>query len=296
MLTQSLRPAALRALALAALTLSAVTPPAFAQKANTAEGTIVFAVNHYGTDTMIDPVVIIRAGRYTVPPGDAVANDEMAHYRNFIRNFYRPGRSYRLLFGGGEAGSLEVVKYLEPGCVGLEASARLQTALKLGGQVNALATNSAAFGKGAGTRRAPTDAERASALELARRIFRQNKVAAARISKMEVNNLTAIDLNRDGRAELVGSFLITGEFGVDDAVFLVAEPGIDDYAVTLNFYHHGSEEDTQYRRLVDALDLDGDGTAELIVQGLYYESHNYFIYKRTRGAWRPVYEGGGGGC
>ena len=113
---------------------------------------------------------------------------------------------------------------------------------------------------------------------------------------METNNLTAADLGGDGRAELIGSFIITGEFGVEDALLLIAEPGIDDLAVTLDWYHHGQEADSHYRRLVDVLDLDGDGTSEVIVQGIYYESHDYFIYKKQRGAWHAVYQGGGGGC
>lgn len=285
------------ALALVALQLVSPAPAARAQRASAApEATVVFSVERYEAEAALDPVVVIRGGRYASPPMGGETKAEMNAYQSFIRNFYRPGRKYRLLFGGGEAGGVEVVKYQEPGCVGLTASARAETSVRLGGEVKALATNSPALGKGKGTRRAPTEAERASALELARRSFRRNKVGEARVGRMKVNNLTAVDLNADGRAELVGSFIVEGEFGVEEALLLVAEPGVDDYAVTLDWFHRGQEADSSYRRLVDALDLDGDKTAELIVQGLYYESHDYFIYKRERGAWRAVYQGGGGGC
>ena len=269
---------------------------AAARKSAAAEETVVFAVQKYEAEAQIDPVAVITRGRYTAPPLGGDTALETARFKGFIRDFYRPGRKFRVLFGGGEAGSAEVRKYLEPGCVGMEASVTLQTSARLGGQVAALATNSGALGRGKSTRRAPTEAERAAVLELARRAFRRNKVSAARVEKMETNNLTAADLNGDGRAELIGSFIITGEFGVEDALLLIAEPGIDDFAVTLDWFHHGQEADSHYRRLVDVLDLDGDGTAEVIAQGIYYESHDYFIYKKQRGAWHVVYQGGGGGC
>jgi hypothetical protein len=35
---------------------------------------------------------------------------------------------------------------------------------------------------------------------------------------------------------------------------------------------------------------------EVVVEGTYYESNDYVVYKRERGRWRPVYQGGGGGC
>lgn len=267
-----------------------------AARRTAAEETVVFAVHKYEAEAQIDPVAVIKGGRYTAAPLGGDTALETARFKNFVRDFYRPGRKFRVLFGGGEAGSAEVIKYLEPGCVGMEASVSLQTTARLGGQVAALATNSSALGRGKGTRRAPTEAERAAVLELARRAFGRHKVSAARVAKMETNNLTAADLNGDGRAELIGSFIITGEFGVEDALLLIAEPGIDDFAVTLDWFHHGAEADSHYRRLVDVLDLDGDGTAEVIVQGIYYESHDYIIYKKQRGAWRVIYHGGGGGC
>jgi hypothetical protein len=290
------RLAALTAVIFISAVAAAQTRRDAAARKTAAEETVVFAVHKYEAEAQLDPVAVITSGRYTAPPLGGDTALETARFKRFIRDFYRPGRKFRVLFGGGEAGSAEVIKYLEPGCVGMEASVTLQTTARLGGQVAALATNSAALGRGRGSRRAPTEAERAAALELARRAFGRNKVASARVEKMETNNLTAADLNGDGRAELIGSFIITGEFGVEDALLLIAEPGIDDFAVTLDWFHHGAEADSHYRRLVDVLDLDGDGTAEVIAQGIYYESHDYFIYKKQRGAWRVVYQGGGGGC
>jgi hypothetical protein len=265
--------------------------------------TVVFAVQKYEDQVSIDPVAVISGGRFTPPPIaglSAEATPQVARAEElFIKDYFAPGRKYRVLFGGGEAGDLSVVKYDEPGCTGMTASVQLQSAVKLGGEVQALATDSAALGRGQGSRRAPTAEERSAAVELARRSLVGKRVARARLQKMETNNLTAIDLNADGRAELIGSFFIKGEGGVEDALFLIAEPRGEGFVPALSWYHHTSrnaEDMVQIRRLVDALDLDGDGTAEVVVQGGYYESHDYIIYRKNRGGWRVAYQGGGGGC
>lgn len=260
---------------------------------------VVFSVKKYDTMQQMEPVVIIRRGAYVKPPvdeSDVTGGDIEAQSRRFIGEYFRAGRQYRMLFGGGDAGSVTVQKYLEPGCVGMNAEVRAETQARLGGEVQALAVSSDSVGRGAGSRRTPTDAEKASALELARAAFARNAVPAALVRKMETLNLTATDLDRDGRAELVGSFRVVGADYVNYALFMIFEPAGDKFKAALTWYHKGAEADAADRRLVDQVDLDGDGVAEVIAEGHYYESNDYFIYKRQRGQWRSVYQGGGGGC
>lgn len=262
--------------------------------------TVIFAVSQNEGEAQLEPIVVINRGRYAQPPVGGLNPKESAqavrNEKRFIADYFRAGREYRLLFGGGEAGSLNVKNYIEPGCVGMTASATVQTPVKLGGEVLALATDSATLGRGKGMRRAPTEQERARALELARNALKSNRVAASRISKMETNNLTAMDLNGDGKDELIGSFSIKGEWGIESSLFLIAEPSGGGFKPALSWYHYGSEAEVQFRRLVDAVDLDGDGVAEVIAGGSYYESNDYLIYKKVGGRWRVVYQGGGGGC
>ena len=260
---------------------------------------VVFAVKKYDTMQQMEPVVIIRRGVYVKPPvdeSDVAGGDIAAQSKRFIDEYFRAGRQYRVVFGGGEAGTLTVQKYLEPGCVGMNAEVSTQTQARLGGEVHALAVSNDTLGRGAGTRRAPTEAERASALELARAAFARNAVPAALVKKMETLNLTATDLDRDGRAELVGSFRVVGADYMNYALFMIFEPAGDKFKAALTWYHKGAEADAADRRLVDQLDLDGDGVSEVIAEGHYYESNDYFIYKKQRGQWRSVYQGGGGGC
>lgn len=256
-------------------------------------GTVVFAVSKYEANVTTEPVVIYRGGAYVKPP-----TDDEAGSRAFVRDYFRAGRRFRLISGGGDAGTLTVVKYQEPGCVGLVAEAKAETQVRLGGRVKALATDSQTLGRGASSRRAPTEAERARAVELARAAYAKNGVPAALASKMEVVNLTATDLDRDGKFELIGSFLVKKEGAAPDnyALFLIIEPAGDSLKTAWEWFHKGYEGEYADRHFIDQLDLDGDGVGEVVAEGTYYESNDYVIYKRQQGRWRPVYQGGGGGC
>jgi hypothetical protein len=255
--------------------------------------TVVFSIKKYpDSDVHIEPIVIINGGKYTSPP----VNDDVLS-KTFNDTYFRVDRKYRLVFGGGDAGSLTVTKLIEPGCVGLLAQVDVETNLRLGGQVQALAVSNNRIGSGASSRRAPTEPERAEALELARTVYIQRKAPTALLKKMNTVNLTAVDLNRDGKFEMIGGFNIQGANMLAYNLFVIFEQTpAGKYRAAWNWYQKGTEESYEDRGLVDVIDLDGDGVAEVIAEGTYYESNDYVIYKRQAGTWRPVYKGGGGGC
>src|SRR3712207_981888 len=106
-------------------------------------GAVVFSVSKYEGRVTTEPVVIYRNGAYSAPPIDSEAGT-----KSFAGEYFRPGRRYRIISGGGEAGTLTVVKYQEPGCVGLTADATAETQARLGVRVKALATDSQTVGGG----------------------------------------------------------------------------------------------------------------------------------------------------
>lgn len=289
--------------AAAALSRSSAQTKRPARPAAPATKTVIFAISKYETNVTMEPVAIYSRGVYTKPPIDG---DE-ATIKTFVGEYFKPGRQYRVLSGGGEAGTLAVKQYQEPGCVGINAEVSVNTSARLGGNVQALATNSQTIGKRAASRRAPTDIERVFALMQAQAAYANNRVGAALVKKMEVVNLTATDLDNDGNFELVGSFRIdrkTGDVVVDSYnLFMITTP-VADYTQqstqagkpALTWFHHGGEAEYAERKFVDQVDIDGDGVAEVIAGGGYYESNDYIIYKKQAGSWRAVYQGGGGGC
>jgi hypothetical protein len=252
-------------------------------------GTVIFSVAK-DTDGSVrmQPVVIMIGGKYIDPSAD---NDAAA--KRFADAYFRTGRQYRVIFGGGDAGSLTVQKYEADQCFNLMAEVSAQTTARIGGEVQALALSSDKIGSGASSRRAPTEAERAAALEVARAVYGQRGVGVALARTMKTINLTATDLERDGKFELVGTFQIDAGNEVMHNLFIIFEPtAAGKYKAAWNWYQKGSED----RKLVDVVDLDGNGTAEVIAEGFEIENNFYVIYKRQKGAWRPVYKGGGGGA
>jgi hypothetical protein len=264
-------------------------------RAQTGGGTVIFAVEKYEARVTLEPVVVYKGGTFGKPPIDA--DDKVIN--SFVGQYFKEGKQYRLLSGGGEAGTVTVKKYLEPGCVGLVAEASAQTRVRLGGEVRALATNSTTIGRQTTSRRPPTDTERTLALEFARLAYVGNGVGDAHTNRMEVINLTATDLDGDGKFELIGSFNIDrvkGQTGDGYALFIIYEPQGELLKPALTWFHSGGEGEYEDRRLVDQLDIDGDGIAEVVAAGHYYESNDYIVYKKRQGRWREVYKGGGGGC
>jgi hypothetical protein len=251
--------------------------------------TVIFAVNKYDEgNTAIDPVAIFSAGRFINP----MAKDDEASLNQFAAKYLRVGQKHRLLFGGAEAGSVTVKeRYKE--CICLTASTEAQTTAKLGGEVRALAVSSEKLGAKQSSRRAPTPEERAAVMNLAKQTFKQNKVAAGFLANITTINLTAMDLDSDGKAELIGSFDVKGFKDTSHALFLIVEPQAADFKIGLSWYKlNNHEEDNESRRLVDQLDIDGDGTSEVVAESSYYESTDFTIYKKVKGVWRSVYQGG----
>ncbi len=269
--------------------------------------TVLFVVSgsQAGQDATMLPILMIEGGSYKQPVDGSSDAGEIA---GFADAYYRKGQKYRVLFGGGAAGSLTVkASTKDSECFRTGAEVALQTQAKLNTNVMALATNSGELGKAKGSRRAPTAQERAGVLALAQDIFKQKGVAAALLPSLDVVNLTATDLNGDGKEELVGTFVVKKSRGgqVRYVLFLLAEPDAGaGYKAGLANYERFTEKDVMSgasidaigqsgiytERLVDQLDLDGNGPSELITIKLGFEGDTYTIYRKQKGQWQRLYE------
>lgn len=264
----------------------------------------LFAVSKTKSDTSIDPIVIINQGRFTQPPSGEQDNSTL---RKFANNYYQPGRKYRFLFGGGEAGTVSVKKWLgrDRDCSRTLASAEIKGSAPLKERVMGVATNSETLGRKSSSRRQPTPAERKTVTQLAEGIYKQKGVSASLIDDIKAINMTAVDLNSDGKSEIIGTFLIKRLTGNKSAYMLLlfAEPKGKSFAISFSQYGQVSEKDLPGGAsidmigrdvlasiLVDHIDIDRDRTSEVIIADTSFEGITYRIYKKQKGEWRNVYE------
>lgn len=119
--------------------------------------------------------------------------------------------------------------------------------------------------------------------------------------RLEVNNLTATDLNGDGQYEVIGDFRIqTGDIsGARRDLFLIATPTGKGYRAELASFQSYRMESGFGRGVAfaDQVDMDGDGIAEVVTIDEGFDAYGYSIYKKQRnGSWRSIYSGSGDAC
>ena len=289
-------------LALASLFSGSVTAtPPFPQNS---KAPVLFVV--YGMpvpNAYMVPFAIMEQGQFKPPiAGDSDAEE----ITRFTDAYYARGSKYRVLFGGAEAGSLTIKKSnKDTECTRTSADVALKTQAKLNRNVMALATNSETLGATQTNRRTPTSQERAALLPLVKAAYREKGVPASLLSGLVTVNLTALDLDKDGKAELIGSFVVKKQRGglARYALFLFAEPQGQSYKTTVLQYDQFTMKDIMsgaaitiiengvyLERLVDALDLDGDGLSEVVTLRDGLEGDGYSILKKQDGKWNRIYE------
>jgi hypothetical protein len=268
---------------------SAATTPAQPRK-----NVVVFSVSAESGIGSMDAVVIVDGKQLRAPYGD----EQKDRQKSFANEYFAPGKVYRLIFGGGEAGSVTVKKWSE-GCNNIHAEVTPATTVRLGGKVMALATNSETLGKRASARRAPTDAERAAVMTLMKSIYSQHRTPAGLIASIKVTNITATDLNGDGKYEMIGSFTLAAKNKFERDLFLIAhQQGTVMRADFAKFQAYQPPPETFLSSIdfIDQLDLDGDGTGEVFATQGGFDGYALLIFKKVGGRWRQVYDTIGDAC
>lgn len=252
---------------------------------------VLFDTAPYGNERIILPVVILRGGRYVAPPSFS----NKAARRHFAATYYRTGQKYRLLYGGNELGTVRVKD--RKTCDTTAANVLVQSTAKFEGR--GLVTNSDSLGRKPGNYRELTEAEKTAIMKLVQPSFRRAGVDVPEFEGV-ANGAMAADLDGDGKTELYGTFATGAK--MQHTLFIIAAPRGKGYDATLLLFQAAKDKygDQQIRwDLLDGIDLDGDGTGEVIISVNDYRSPddwNYLIYKKQGGRWRRVYSGGGMRC
>jgi hypothetical protein len=212
---------------------------------------------------------------------------------------YKAGAQITLFVAGQRQGNVTVKKVMPFQC---DLSALLVTtdwSFSLRNGAMALATNAATVRSHETHRRQPNEAELDRAKLLAMNEFLKHGVLGKFSKNLKVEHAIVLRVDEAEGEFFVGTLSLEAE-GADHEIFLVAKMASSGDTMELARYHKTTDiedgKDAQYARFVDQLDLDGDGTDEIVVEVMGYESEEFVVYKRTGGRWRKVHVGGRGGC
>lgn len=257
---------------------------------------IIFTVINDGKS--IEPVAYIEKGKLVE------ATNSAAGQNSFAATYYKKNTPYTLVFGGVNDGKVTVNKSdAGSDCASNMADVKTEaTKARLKGVLMALATNTK-VSAGTGTRRLPTSTERTEVEKLVKAEFTKQKVPAAAIKDLHYQNLTAIDADGDGKAEMVGSYWLGPTDKDRYLLFFIADKGADGkYSFGYSEYQHvtpdkvmsGDVKDLDggiyHELLIDVLDYDGDGKGEIFTIVQAFEGNNFHAFRRQGGKWIKTFE------
>jgi len=261
---------------------------------------IIFAVLNDGQ--LLEPIATIDKGKLVVSGG---GDGEPKSLTSFVNTYYKPETTYNLIFAGQTNGKV-TVKSSSPNsdCGKNMATVTTQSAkAKLKGMVMGLATNESTLKPAKGVRRLPTAAERSEIESLVRAEFAKQNVSANSLKKLRYHNLTALDVDDDGKAEMVGSFWVESAAKERNLLFFIADQDDDgEYKFGYSEYEKVTPDDLMSgdlkdldelggELLLDALEYNGDTTAEIFTINKAFEGNNFHVYSRQDGKWTRVFEG-----
>jgi hypothetical protein len=172
-----------------------------------------------------------------------------------------------------------------------------------------LATNFRTTKAGSGVRRLPTQAERLEADNLVKAEFAKQGNSAEVIETRDYHNLTALDVDGDGKIELVGSFWVKPDAKTRNTLFFIADKGANGkYQIGFGKYNAIKEENVMsgdittidggiyHELLLDVLDINNDGVSEIFSYSQSFEGAGFYAYRRVDGKWNSIFEGSNYHC
>lgn len=288
------------------LALAGIT---FAQRrpATAPAKTVIFAVLNDGK--ALEPIGYIGAKGVITPAIDGAS--EGAVLTAFHRSYFAKGKMFPLIFGGKVSGNVTVTNSDPRGeCVNYLGNVLTKTTrTTLKGNIMALATNAKITKPGSGVRRLPTPAERAEVETLVKDRFVKDGISDTLVKNLKYHNLTALDVNNDGQAEMVGSFWIDLSATDRQLLFFIAELGADKkyrfgysesrkiaQTETMSEDIKDVDSGVYHERLLDIFDIDGDGDSEIFSYVMSFEGAGFNVYKRQGDGWVTHFEGSNYHC
>lgn len=265
---------------------------------------IIFAVLNDGTS--LEPIAVVSKNKL-----EATVNgsDDAKKIGAFVKTYYKPGTVYRLIFGTANGGSVKVKSSsADSDCAkNIAQAVTSATGTPLKGLVMGLATNVAGKTSAKSSRRKPTPAEKTEMDALARAEFLKEKLTP---KVLRFQNLTALDIDSDGKSEFVGSYWVEIDKTTRGLLFFIASQGSSgkysigykeyrsiDQASVMGGEIKAVDDGIYHEMLLDAFDYDGDGTSEIFTHQAAFEGAGFNVYKKQKGGkWARVFEGSNYHC
>jgi len=211
---------------------------------------------------------------------------------------YKIGERLALFVGGQRTGDVKINKVLPLQCDSSAALVTPDPTVHLAKDAMALATNAEQIRPHANRQHQADPEEQQSARQLAANAFRKHGVPAM-AAAIKIHQLVVTGVDQSEGKLVIGSLYLEAK-AVRHELFLIGKLDTSGATTELARYHKTTDleegTDSEDVRFVDQLDLDGDGTDEIVVEVWGYENEDFVIYKRLNGFWSQVHKGGQGGC
>ena len=282
--------------------------PAAAQLDLSTRPTILFQIYGERDDPRMIPVGVLRNG--SIEPIVLGAEG----WRRFDGMYGKSGTQYTVYDGGRAIGRATVRQgmweegreqlYTLPACNLLIP----QSAMSLGPGIGSAYTVTL-FASSRPLRDAPRASMSPAEAEVIARAIGSKLAAQAGIGAGEVAALdvraVALNTGATGNPSVVATFMdrradeqsAAGEQTLH--MFVVADrpAGAAGYQVTFSHIGRGEASDVDFRRLVDQIDVNSDGVAELALEGWKFGGDTYTLFLQYRGgAWNEIFRGRSSWC
>ena len=211
---------------------------------------------------------------------------------------YKLGEGIALFVGGQRTGDVKIKKVMPLQCDSSAALVSADPSVHLEKDAMAIATNAGNIRSHANTRHKADAEEQRYARQLAIRAFRKHGLLSEFAKEIKIDELIVTKVDQSESKFVIGSLYFEAK-GARHEVFLIGK--LDGAGATIELARHTTTDlddgkNSEDVRFVDQLDLDGDGTDEIVVEVTGYENEEFGIYKRHNGSWTQVHVGGQGGC
>jgi len=260
--------------------------------------TVLFQLFGDPADPRLLPVAIMGHGRLTPITLDG------SGWRTFDKLYFKPG-ARMTVYHDGTPMTVAVVQrgmwadgpplYALPGC----RTPRPMSAVKLDsvpGEMTSLDLIGTSDPVPPATRPALIAADQDSARAFAERVASRAALLPAARAEMDLS-VRAMHTGTTGLPTLMATFLEKpSSAGLRPRqVFALGDSSAAGYEVT--FYHAPRDSTPEFRRLVDHLDLTGDGVDEVVLEGWTSGADSYpIVLKYINGRWHELARGAGSWC